>query len=217
MEQAPLWRNRDFMLMQSGQLLSTFGSSLSGIAYPLLALVLTGSAAKTGYVGAVELAPIVLLSVAAGLAADRFDRRRLMICSDVLGASAVGVLAAAVLTHHAVFWLVLAVAFADTTASVVFRAGNSGAFKAVVPAAQLADASSVSMARTSTVRLTAPPVGGARFASVIDRLGSCRRGSVPRAATGRRPALGTARTTDPTTAGGTGSAVGVPGSPTGSP
>jgi len=148
MEQAPLWRNRDFMLLQSGQLLSTFGSSLSGIAYPLLALVLTGSAAKTGYVGAVELAPIVLLSVAAGLAADRFDRRRLMICSDVLGASAVGVLAAAVLTHHAAFWLVLAVAFADTTASVVFRAGNSGAFKAVVPAAQLADASSVSMART---------------------------------------------------------------------
>jgi len=163
MEQAPLWRNRDFMLLQSGQLLSTFGSSLSGIAYPLLALVLTGSAAKTGYVGAVELAPIVLLSVAAGLAADRFDRRRLMICSDVLGASAVGVLAAAVLTHHAAFWLVLAVAFADTTASVVFRAGNSGAFKAVVPAAQLADASSVSMARTSTVRLTAPPVGGALF------------------------------------------------------
>ena len=95
MEQAPLWRNRDFMLLQSGQLLSTFGSSLSGIAYPPLALVLTGSAAKTGYVGAVELAPIVLLSVAAGLAADRFDRRRLMICSDVLGASAVGVLAAA--------------------------------------------------------------------------------------------------------------------------
>lgn len=160
---APLWRNRDFMLLQSGQLLSTFGSGLSGIAYPLLALALTGSAARTGYVGAVELAPLVLVSAAAGVAADRVDRRRLMVCSDVLGAAAVGVLAAAVLAHHATFWLVLVVAFADTTASVVFRAGNSGAFKAVVPTEQLADAASVSEARTSIVRLTAPPVGGALF------------------------------------------------------
>lgn len=163
MDGASLWRNRDFLLLQTGQLLSTFGSGLSGIAYPLLALAVTGSAAKTGYVGAVELAPVLLLSFAAGVLADRVDRRRLMIGSDVLGATAVGVLAAAVLTHHVAFWLILAVAFADTTAAVVFRAGNSGAFKAVVPPAQLADAASVALARTSTVRLTAPPVGGALF------------------------------------------------------
>lgn len=160
---APLWRNRDFMLLQGGQLLSTFGSAMSGIAYPLLALALTNSAAKAGYVGAVELAPLVLVSLVAGVAADRFDRRRLMIASDVVGAGALGVLAAAVLTHNAAFWLILVVAFADSTAAVIFRAGNSGAFKAVVPQSQLADAASLSMARASTVRLTAPPVGGALF------------------------------------------------------
>lgn len=162
-EPTPLRRNRDFVLLQAGQLLSTFGSSMSSIAYPLLALAVTGSAAKTGYVGAVEFAPMVLLSAAAGVAADRFDRRVLMIASDAAGATAVGALAAAVLTHHAVFWLILLVAFVDSTAAVVFRAGNSGAFKAVVPRAQLADAASVSMARMSTVRLTAPPAGGALF------------------------------------------------------
>ena len=67
------------------------------------------------------------------------------------------------LTHHASLWLILVVAFVDTTASVVFRAGNSGAFKAIVPQSQLADAASVSMARMSTVRLAGPPVGGALF------------------------------------------------------
>lgn len=159
----PLWRNREFVLLQTGQLLSTFGSGLSQIAYPLLALALTHSAAKTGYVGAVELAPVLLLSLAAGVLADRVDRRRLMICADVLGASAVGVLAAAVLTGRATFWLVLVVAFVDTTASVAFRAGNNGAIKAVVPQSQLADAASVALSRTSIVRLTAPPVGGALF------------------------------------------------------
>jgi MFS family permease len=162
-ELPPLRRNRDFLLLQAGQLLSTFGSNMSTIAYPLLALAVTGSAVKTGYVGAVEFAPLVLLSPLAGVAADRLDRRRLMIMSDVAGAAAVGVLATAALAHHASYWLILVVAFVDSTAAVVFRAGSSGAFKAAVPQPQLADAASISMARASTVRLTAPPAGGALF------------------------------------------------------
>jgi Transmembrane secretion effector len=162
-EPVPLRRNRDFVLYQSGGLLSTFGSGISGIAYPLLTLGLTHSAAKTGYVGAVEFLPLVLLSAPAGVAADRFDRRRLMIASDVVGAAALALLGAAVLTGHATYWMILVVAFVDVSASVLYRSGSSGAMKAVVPTPQLADASSVTMARMSTVRLVAPPIGGAIY------------------------------------------------------
>jgi hypothetical protein len=162
-ELVPLRRNRDFLLYQGGGLLSTFGSGISEIAYPLLTLSLTHSAAKTGYVGALEFAPLVLLSVPAGVAADRFDRRLLMIASDVVGATALGLLAAAVLTGKAEFWMVAVVAFVDMSAAVVYRSGSSGAMKAVVPQPQLADASSVTMARMSTVRLVSPPLGGALF------------------------------------------------------
>lgn len=162
-ELVPLRRNRDFLLFQSGALLSTFGSSISGIAYLLLTLALTGSAAKTGYVGAVEFAPLVLLSAPAGVAADRFDRRRLMIASDAAGATALALLAAAVLTGHARFWMIVVVAFVDTSAAVLYRSGSGGAMKAVVPQPQLADASSVTMARMSSIRLVAPPLGGALF------------------------------------------------------
>ena len=162
-ELVPLRRNRDFLLFQSGALLSTFGSSISGIAYLLLTLALTGSAAKTGYVGAVEFAPLVLLSAPAGVAADRFDRRRLMIASDAAGATALALLAAAVLAGHATFWMIVVVAFVDTSAAVLYRSGSGGAMKAVVPRPQLADASSVTMARMSSIRLVAPPLGGALF------------------------------------------------------
>jgi len=162
-ELTPLRGNRDFLLLQAGQLLSAFGSNMSTIAYPLLALAVTGSAAKTGYVGAAEFAPLVLLSPLAGVAADRYDRRRLMIVSDAVAAVSVGTLAAAALAHHVTYWLIVVVAFVDTSAAVVFRSGMSGAFRAVVPQPQLADASSVSLARVSAVRLTAPPVGGALF------------------------------------------------------
>jgi predicted MFS family arabinose efflux permease len=164
MSTQPLRRNRDFVLLQSGQVLSTFGSGVSTIAYPLLVLAVTGSAAKAGYVGAAQFAPLLFFNLPAGLLADRIDRRRLMIAGDVVSAAAVGTLGVLIVTHNAPYWAIVVVAFVDATASVFFRAGMSGAFRSVVPLTQLADASSVTQARAAMVRLGAPPVGGALFA-----------------------------------------------------
>jgi MFS family permease len=159
----PLRRNRDFVLLQAGQLLSTFGSSVSNIAYPLLVLAVTGSAAKAGYVGAVQFAPLLAFNLIAGVLADRVDRKRVMIAADVAGAAALAVLAAAVLAHDVAFWLIVVVAFVDSTAAVFFRSAQTGAFRAVVPTPQLPAAASVSQARGAVVLLGAPPVGGALF------------------------------------------------------
>ena len=159
----PLRRNRDFVLYQAGQLLSQFGSNFSRIAYPLLTLVITGSAAKTGYVGAVEVAPFVLLAAPAGIASDRYDRRMLCIAADLVGATVVAALGVAIITGHVSFWLILVVVALDSSASVLFGAAGAGAIKAIVPQPQLADASSVSMTRGSVIRLGAPPAGGALF------------------------------------------------------
>ena len=163
MNAVPLRRNRDFMLLQAGQMLSAFGSNMSAIAYPLLVLAVTHSAAKAGYVGAVLFTPMLAFSLVAGVAADRFDRRRLMIVSDVAAAAALGTLAGLVVTHRATFWLILVIAFVDSTAGVFFRAGQSGAFRSVVPLAQIPAAASVSQGRAAIVRLSAPPVGGVLF------------------------------------------------------
>ena len=51
MTRVPLRRNRDFVLLQVGQGLSTLGSTSTYVAYPLLVLALTHSAAKAGAVG----------------------------------------------------------------------------------------------------------------------------------------------------------------------
>lgn len=160
----PLRRNRDFLLLQSGQVLSTFGSSMSRIAYPLLVLAVTHSPAKAGYVSAVQFAPLLLFGLAAGIAADRYDRRRLMVTSDGVAAAALAVLAAEVLAHDVRFWLILAVAFVDGTAGVFSISAQRGAFRAVVPLSQLPAAASVAQARGASVRVVAPPVGGALFA-----------------------------------------------------
>jgi len=108
---APLRRNRDFVLLQSGQLLSAAGSQVASIAYPLLVLALTHSPAKAGIVGFATLLPGLLVAPTAGSVVDHVDRTRLMIVSDVVRAAALGALAASIclllLVHtRAELWLI---------------------------------------------------------------------------------------------------------------
>src|SRR5919204_4060662 len=147
----PLRRNRDFLLFQTGQLLSAVGTGTATIAYPLLTLAATHSPAKAGVVAFAQFLPIVLFSLAAGVAADRADRKRLMIASDIVRAVAVGGLVAAILLPRLSFLQIVVVSFIEGTGGVFFGAGRSGVFKSVVPKAQLAAAASTEEARLSIV------------------------------------------------------------------
>lgn len=159
----PLRRNRDFLLLETGRLLSGAGTSLTAIAYPLLVLALTHSPAQAGLVTFARLTPYALFALAAGVAADRWNRKRLMVASDAVRAAALGALAALILTGDAELWAIAVVAFAEGSASTFFSAAEPGALRAIVPAAQLPAAVGVREARGSVVRLAGPPVGGALF------------------------------------------------------
>jgi MFS family permease len=160
----PLWRNRDFALLLSGQLLSTFGTQLTTIAYPLLALAVTGSPAKAGVVASVRIVPIAAFGLLAGVAADRWNRKRLMIAADALRAVALASLGTAILLDRATFWQIALAAFVEGAGASVFGAAQAGALRAVVPKRQLPAAFGAQEARASAVRLAAPPIGGVLFA-----------------------------------------------------
>jgi hypothetical protein len=159
----PLWRNRDFVLMEAGRLLSTAGTSLTTIAYPLLTLGVTHSAAKAGFVGFVRIAPFAAFSLAAGVVADRWSRKRLMIGTDAVRAVAIVVLAIVVLGGEPPFWAIAVIAFVEGTGATFFIAAESGALRSVVPARQLPAATGAQEARRSVVRLGGPPLGGALY------------------------------------------------------
>jgi len=67
----PLRKNRDFVLLQVGQTLSTIGSESTGIAYPLLVLAVTHSPVEAGVVGFARILPWALFGFLAGAAVDR--------------------------------------------------------------------------------------------------------------------------------------------------
>jgi hypothetical protein len=63
-----LWRNRDYMLLWSGQALSDMGGAVSGLAFPLLVLAVTHSPTQAGFGAALRtLCPPLLFSLFAGV------------------------------------------------------------------------------------------------------------------------------------------------------
>jgi MFS family permease len=159
----PLWRNRDFVVLLTGELLSGFGSALTSIAYPLLVLALTHSPAKAGAVAFVRLLPYAAFGLLGGVAADRWNRKWLMIGADAVRAVVVAGLGAAILLDRVTFWQVLLVAFVSGACGTLFFSAQPGALRAVVPRSQLPGAVAAGRARMSAVGILGPPVGGALF------------------------------------------------------
>jgi MFS family permease len=159
----PLHRNRDFVLLQISQLVSSGGSQITAIAYPLLVLSLTGSSAKAGLVAFARILPTALLGLPAGVLADRWNRRRLMIAANALRAVAVGALAVLLVLDELAFWVIPVVAFVEGVGTSVYAKASAGAFRAVVPTPQLPGAVAVVTGREAAVMLATPPLGGALF------------------------------------------------------
>lgn len=159
----PLRRNRDFVLLQTGQALSTVGSEASGVAYTLLVLALTHSPAKAGLTGFARLVPWVLFALPAGVIVDRWNRKYVMIVSDAARVVALAGLGVAVATGELTFVLIPIVAFVDGAMHVFFNIAEIGAVRSVVPKPQLQRAFATEQARLNGVYLAGPPLGGALF------------------------------------------------------
>lgn len=79
----PLWRNGDFLRLWSGQTISAFGSEITELALPLLAiLVLDASPFQVAALGVVATLPWLFLSLPAGAWVDRLPRRPILIVAD---------------------------------------------------------------------------------------------------------------------------------------
>jgi MFS family permease len=159
----PLRKNRDFVLLQAGELLSAAGTQSSVIAYPLLVLAVTHSPEDAGIVSFARAVPYVIFGLFAGVAADRWNRKRMMLVSDGIRALALASLVVTIAFGGLTFAQIAIVSFVEGTCFVFFNVAAAGALRSVVPASQLADAAGAEQARLAIVRLAGPPVGGALF------------------------------------------------------
>lgn len=158
-----LWRNRDFMVLWTGETVSTLGSSMSFFVFPLLGYSLTQSTTQAALAGSAYALGSVAPRLPAGVLVDRWNRCTVMVCSNALGGLLYASLGAAMLLHALTLGHLVAVALLTGGAACFYGPAETAALRAVVPNSQLPTAFSQNQARQHVAALVGPPLGGVLY------------------------------------------------------
>ncbi|GAB3833638.1 MFS transporter [Dactylosporangium cerinum] len=151
-------RIRDFRLLWAGRFVSLLGTWLLTVAVPAHVLQLTGSLMATGLTLAAEYLPALLLGPLAGVLTDRWDRRRVMLTTDVF--RAVVVAAMLLVDSPGTVWILYAALAAESAGSILFRPAAQAYTPVVVGTGTLLSSANALTAGTDgTVRLIGAPLG----------------------------------------------------------
>lgn len=158
-----IWRNRDYLLLWSGQSISDIGSSVSALAFPLLMLAITHSPAQAGFVGAINAIPIVMFSLFAGVFIDRWDRKLVMLCCDVGRALSLGSIPIAALLGHLTIPQLYITAFIEGTLIVFSNLAETSSLPQVITQEQLSAGVAQTEVTEGITALFGPPLSGLLF------------------------------------------------------
>jgi MFS family permease len=153
-------RHRNFRLFWTGQMVSLVGTWMQAVAQGWLVLTLTNSAFLLGLVSAIGSMPILFLALPGGVAADRFDKRRLLMATQAT--AMVLALALAALTYFEIARIWHVVALAAISGSVfAFDAPSRQAFTVeLVGKADLMNAIALNSAVFNAARILGPALAG---------------------------------------------------------
>lgn len=162
----PLSRNRAYNILWSSQLMSELAMEVAAVAVPLLILARHGSPLQLGLASSAMAAAHMVAVVPAGMIADRWDRRALMLGCQLLRVLGMASLAGALLLDRYAFWHVLLVVVLEGFLGSVFDPAEHAALPQVVPPDQLSTAVARNAARPYVATLVGPGVAGFLFSAL---------------------------------------------------
>jgi MFS family permease len=153
----------DFRLLWGGGLISSLGSWLLVLAVPAHILAATGSLRDTGLALAAAYLPQLVLGPVAGVVADGWDRRRLMIAANLFCAGAVAVMLLGISPGR--YWILYAALIAENSGAALYAPTLQALTPAIVGTGPLlSSANSLTSVSSGTVRLIGGPLGGVLLA-----------------------------------------------------
>jgi MFS family permease len=152
--------SRDFRLFLVGRLTSFIGTGMLPVALAFAVLGRHGSTSEVGYVLGAETLPLVVFLLVGGAAADRLNRRVVMLSADVLRAVAQGVLAAWILVGRPPLWGFLVTQALVGTGNAFFTPAMTGLIPEVAPAETLQQANVLNSMAEWSGRLFGPAWAG---------------------------------------------------------
>jgi predicted MFS family arabinose efflux permease len=155
---ARLWADRDFLKLWIGQSASLFAIHASQVTLPLVAVLSLGAgAAQLGGLRAAQQVPILLFSLFAGVLADRWRARTMMVYADFGRAVLLGLVPIAWTLGLPFLYVV---AFVSGVFSVCFDVAYQASFPRLVRRDQLAQGNSILESSKSAAQISGPALGG---------------------------------------------------------
>jgi MFS family permease len=163
--QGGLWRHRDFLKLWSAQTVSQFGTQISQVALPLVAVIeLKASAFQVAALGTVEFLPFLLFTLPAGVWVDRLARRPILVIADLGRACALGSIPLAAALGHLTLAQLYVAGFVTGTLTVFFDVAYQSYLPSLVERSRLVDGNS-----KLEVSRSAAQIGGPAMAGVLVR------------------------------------------------
>jgi MFS family permease len=156
-----VWDGPAFPLLLAGQTTSELGSQVTLVALPVTAATLLGAGPlHMGLLEAIQFLPAVILGVFAGLLADRWPRRKLMLLSHIGRAGLLLLLSLAALTGVLHLWIVFGVAFGLGVFGIIFDTAYRAYLPSVVDQWDLGAANGLLESGSSLATTAGPALGG---------------------------------------------------------
>src|SRR6266446_2601611 len=154
-------QHRNFRLLWTGFAVSAVGTWMQIIALSLLVLDLThGSAAALGTVSLTQALSFLLFAGMGGGAADRFDKRRLLLLTQSLMAGFAVLLGVLTVTGLIRFWMIMLVAFASSATLSFDQPTRNSLIASLVPKEHLMNAVSLQSAVFNGASILGPALAG---------------------------------------------------------
>ena len=161
-------RHRNFQLFFSGQLISLIGTWMQSVAQSWLVYRLTGSALLLGSVGFASQIPVFLFAPLGGIAADRFNRRSIVISTQIASMVLACILAVLTLSHvidHRV-WLIFVLAAMLGVVNAFDIPGRQSFLVEMVGREDLMNAIALNSSMFNGARVIGPAIAGILVAKI---------------------------------------------------
>ena len=157
---------RNYRFFFFGQIVSVSGTWMQSVAQAWLVLKLSDSGAILGVVIALQMLPVMLVGAWGGLVADRFDKRKVLVCTQVAAAGLAVLLGMLTLTGVVTVWMVAAVAFGLGMVNVVDVPTRQAFVTEMVGREHMVNAITLNGVTMNGGRLVGPAVAGILIATV---------------------------------------------------
>jgi MFS family permease len=156
-----LWRRPDFLKLWSAETVSQFGTQISLLALPLVAIdVIHASAFEVAALTTAEYLPFLLVSLPAGVWVDRLRRRPILVAGDLARAALLASVPIAYAFDALTIWQLYAVGFFVGIATVFFDIAYQSYLPSLVERNELVDGNAKLEISRSAAQIGGPGVAG---------------------------------------------------------